>query len=259
MIIHLSFCNRRNQNKDRQFSRNVSFTYPPSWAVHFTEVSASIYGSRNYTLDKTTELLSQMHPPKDALTLLTPRTALLLLLKCLHPRPGFLMRSAVDYTLLLPAAAAFDTAITDSILSILTLPPSDKLKSQIFIPRRLGGLGFTRHDRIVSEKCLLVSRLSLKNFLASTHNNTFSLGDSENLTGHTGITPDIIVPMTHISWRSTLSTGTKAAQKVQADLFRTSLSVSPSTRQQAAWFLSSSTTAFISSTTRISSSNYFRM
>jgi hypothetical protein len=231
-------------------------------------------GSRNYILDKTTELLSQMHPPKDALTLLTPRTALLLLLKCFNPRPGFLMRTAADYTLLRPAAAAFDTAITDCILSILTLPPSEKLKSQIFFPRRLGGLGFMRHDGIASEKSQLISRLSFQNFLATTYPidfqytqqhllpywNPIRLGDSEDLTDHTGITPDIIASMTHISARSTLSTGTKAAQKVQADLFRTSLSVSPSTRQQAAFFLSSSasTTAFISSTTGLSSTNYFR-
>jgi hypothetical protein len=126
-------------------------------------------GSRNCTLHKTTELLFQMHPPKDALTLLTPRTGLLLLLKCFNSRPGFLMRTAVDCTILFPAAAVFDTAITDCVLPILTLPPSDKLKSPIFIPRRLGGLGFTRHDGIASEKSQLISRLSLQNFLATTY------------------------------------------------------------------------------------------
>jgi hypothetical protein len=60
-----------------------------------------------------------------------------------------------------PAAAAFDTAITDCILSILTLPPSEKLKSQIFFPRRLGGLGFMRHDEIASE-ILLGTQLAWK-------------------------------------------------------------------------------------------------
>ena len=178
-------------------------------------------GSRNYILDKTTELLSQMHPPKDALTLLTFRAALLLLLKCFDPRPGFLMRTAADYTLPRPAAAAFDTAITDCILSVLTLPPSEKLKSQIFFPRRLGGLGFMRHDGIASEKSQLISRLSFQNFLATTYPidfqytqqhllpywNPIRLGDSEDLTDHTGITPYIIASMTHICAKSTLSTG----------------------------------------------------
>jgi hypothetical protein len=53
---------------------------------------------------------------------------LALLLKCFNPRPGFLMRTAVDYTLLRPAAAAFDTAITNCVLSILNLPPSWQAK-----------------------------------------------------------------------------------------------------------------------------------
>ena len=74
---------------------------------------------------------------------------------------------------------------------------------------------------IASEKSQLISRLSFQNFLATTYPidfqytqqhllpywNPIRLGDSEDLTDHTGITPYIIASMTHICAKSTLSTG----------------------------------------------------
>ena len=220
-----------------------------------------------------TAMLSDMSPPHLALPLLTPRTSIHLLLKCFSVRPSFLMRTATDLSTLRPAAAAFDTAICNCLAAILHLEPSENLKSRAFLPRRHGGLGFTRQDSIGSEKNQMASRLAFQHFISSVypmdyqytlqdHNMYWSpirLGDCENLADHTDLTPDLLASMTHANCRTTLSTAVKTAITKQADLFHTSLCSFPATRQISAWFLSSSvsSTSFISSTTGIDATNFF--
>ena len=116
---------------------------PDGFVVLGTPIGRSYY--RKVT---GTAMLSDMSPPHLALPLLTPRTSIHLLLKCFSVRPSFLMRTATDLSTLRPAAAAFDTAICNCLAAILHLEPSENLKSRAFLPRRHGGLGFTRQNSI---------------------------------------------------------------------------------------------------------------
>lgn len=230
-------------------------------------------GRSHYRTATGSAMLSAMSPPHLALPLLTPRTSILLLLKCFSVRPSFLMRTATDLSTLRPAAAAFDAEICSCLAAILHLETSENLKSRAFLPRRHGGLGFTRQDSIGSEKNQMASRLAFQNFLSSVypldyqytlqpHNMYWSpirLGDCENLGDHTELTPEMLASMTHANCRISLSTAVKTALAKQADLYHTSLCAFPETRQIAAWFLSSSvsSTSFISSTTGIDAAGYF--
>jgi hypothetical protein len=231
-------------------------------------------GRSHYRTATSSALLSAMSPPHLALSLLTPRTSILLLLKCFSVRPSFLMRTATDPSALRPAAAAFDTEICNCLATILHLEPSEDLKTRAFLPRRHGGLGFTRQDSIGSEKNQIASRLAFQNFLSSVypmdfqytlqqqHNMYWSpikLGDCENLGDYTDLTTEELASMTHANCRTTLSTAVKTALAKQSDLYHTSLCAFPATRHISAWFLSSSvsSTSFISSTTGIDASNYF--
>ena len=158
------------------------------------------------------------------------------------------------------------------LAAILHLEPSENLKSRAFLPRRHGGIGFTRHDSIGSEKNQMASRLAFQNFISSDnpmdyqyklqHHNMYwspiRLGDCENLGDHTDLTSDLLASMTHAYCRTTLSTAVKTAITKQADLYHTSLCAFPATRKISAWFLSSSvsSTSFVTSTTGIDATNF---
>ena len=115
--------------------------------------------------------------------------------------------------------------ICSCLATILHLETSENLKSRAFLPRRHGGLGFTRQDSIGSEKNQMASRLAFQNFLSSVypidyrytlqpHNMYWSpilLGDCKNLRDHTELTTEMLACMTHANWRPTLSTAVKIA------------------------------------------------
>ena len=230
-------------------------------------------GAPHFRTPRSVAMLTAMAPPTRALSLLTPRSSLLLLHKCFTGRPSFLMRTTSDYAALRPAAALFDIEICNCVAAILELEISTNLKSRIFLPRRNGGLGLNRLDGMRSEKNQMASRFAFQDFISTVypldylytqqhHNlywNPIRFGESEDLAEHTDLTEDMIASMSHANCKAMLSTAFKTASTKQAELYHTSLTILPTSQQLAAWFLSSSisSSAFITSTTGIDSDKYF--
>lgn len=232
-------------------------------------------GTRDYQSTTGAEQLDSMAPPTAALTLLSPRSAMLILSHCVNPRPCFVLRTTGHLEDLRHAAKRFDDLTCNCIAAILGIEITEDLKTRIFLPRKLGGLGFTRHDGMSSEKNNLMSRLAFQNFVASVypqdyrygqqHNNNphwrpIRLGTFENLEQHTGLTDDIVASMTHLTGKLALSTGMKTAHLYQSTRLRAALAADPNTRHEAAWLLSSSasTVNFVTSTRGLINPTYFR-
>jgi hypothetical protein len=57
-------------------------------------------GASHFRTARSIAMLAAMAPPTRALSLLTPRSSLLLLLKCFTGRPSFLMRTTADFAAL---------------------------------------------------------------------------------------------------------------------------------------------------------------
>ena len=97
-------------------------------------VLRSPIGKSHYRTATGSAMLAAMSPPRLALPLLTPRSSILLLLKCFSVRPSFLMRTDTDLSALRPAMAAFDAEICSCLATILHLETSENLKSRAFLP-----------------------------------------------------------------------------------------------------------------------------
>lgn len=182
-------------------------------------------GAPHFRTPQSVAMLTAMAPPTRALSLLTPRSSLLLLHKCFTGRPSFLMRTTSDYAALRPAAALFDIEICNCVAAILELEISTNLKSRIFLPRRNGGLGLNRLDGMRSEKNQMASRFAFQDFISTVypldylytqqdHNlywNLIRFGESEDLAEHTDLTEDMIASMSHANCKAMLSTAYKTA------------------------------------------------
>ena len=128
-----------------------------------------------------------------------------------------------------------------------------------------------RHHGMSTEKNQLLSRLLLQDFLAlykptelafskEHYNlNAIHMGDCEGIREYTEVTEEDTAAMTHQTAGPTLKAGkAKAANKV-SDSLLAELSSNVTTRQQAAWFLSSTSgcTAFLDSTAGIAVEKFF--
>jgi hypothetical protein len=88
----------------------------------------------------------------------------------------------------------------ETVGAVIQLEVTEELKKRIFLKRRLGGLGFTRHHGMASEKNQLMSRVAFLSFLSEYYPTVVQaiktqyvlsavhLGAMEDLTAHTGLT-----------------------------------------------------------------------
>ena len=154
-------------------------------------------GGRTFRQTKVNQILTDMASPTAVLSLLSPRTALHLLMQCYNSRPSYLLRTAPDFSAIASYARSFDTSMNNAVASVLQTTPTDDFRTRCYLPRKFGGLGLTRHDGMATEKSQILSRLALFDFLALHHppeyqiiNNHFSRtdihpGHQEALADHT--------------------------------------------------------------------------
>jgi hypothetical protein len=228
-------------------------------------------GSLQYCQNSTRDLLVRMAPPLQALRLLRPRSGFQLVSKCFSGRPAYLLRAISNFSAMATYAKDFDDAICASVMLILQLNITEVLRTRIFLPRQQGGIGLLRHHGMSTEKNQLISRLLLVNFLTTYHPtetaftqehynlNAIHMGDCEGIRELTEVSEEDMASMTHQTAGATLKAGkAKAASKVSESLLA-ELSSSEGTRQQAAWFLSSTSggTAFLDSTAGIAVEKFF--
>jgi hypothetical protein len=153
-------------------------------------------GRYNFRRVKAKQILENMAPPTAVLSLLSPRTALHLIIQCYNPQPAYLLRTTSDFSAVAPFAQPFDKSITNAIAAVLQVTPSDDFETRC----SLGGIGLSRHNGMATEKNQILSRLAFFDFLAlhfapecQVINNHFSrseirLGQQESLEDNTGLT-----------------------------------------------------------------------
>jgi hypothetical protein len=228
-------------------------------------------GSSQYCEEKTRDLLLDMAPPLSALRLLRPRSGYQLVSKCFSGRPGYLLRAISSFAEVAKYAEDFDKSVYSSIMLMFQLIPMEVLRTRIYLPRQQGGLGLPRHHGMITEKNQLISRLLFLEFLHKFHPNetaftqdTYNLkavhmGDCEGIRELTEISEEDMAQITHQTAGAVLKAGQAKAAKAVAASLLSELTERISTRQEAAWFLSSTSgcTAFLDSTMGIAGEKFF--
>lgn len=228
-------------------------------------------GDLHYCTAQTKDLLLRMAPPLQALRLLRPRSGFQLVSKCFTGRPAYILRASTVFAHVAKFAKDFDDSICAAVTQIFQLTMTEVLRTRIYLPRNHGGIGLLRHHGMITEKNQLISRLLLLDYLGTYHPtelpftqehydlNAIHMGDCEGVRELTEISEEDMAAMTHQTAGAILKAGkAKAASKVSEQL-RTDLASSIGTRQQAAWFLSSTPgcTAFLDSTAGLNAEKFF--
>ena len=228
-------------------------------------------GGLDYCKAQTEDLLLRMAPPLQALRLLRPRSGFQLVSKCFTGRPAYLLRASTIFAHVAKYAKDFDDSICAAVMQIFQLTLTEVLRTRIYLPRNHGGIGLLRHHGMTTEKNQLISRLLLLDYLSTYHPtdvaftqdhynlNAIHMGDCEGVRELTEVSEEDMASMTHQTAGAILKAGkAKAASKV-SELLRADLASSIGTRQQAAWFLSSTSgcTAFLDSTAGLHAEKFF--
>lgn len=228
-------------------------------------------GELAYCRSQAATMLKDMAPPPEALKALRPRSAYQLLSKCYNARPTYLLRTAQDIEGVTEAAHDFDTAIVGAIAATLRLQRTAELTTRIYLSKKCGGLGFTRHCGMATEKNQICSRLLHVAHVTRHHPDDAALtllqynlrairmGTLENIEEHTELGPADYEGMDEDTGKKTLRNGKAAAETRIADDLHLALRESPEHQSQAAWFLSSTNggTSFLDSTIGIAVERYF--
>ena len=261
--------------KSKITGRNIAATegLPEGFGVEpsgFTVMGIPI-GELAYCQSQAATMLKEMAPPPEALKALRPRSAYQLLSKCYNARPTYLLRTAQDLEGVTEAARDFDTAVTGAVAATLLLPVTEELTTRIYLSKKGGGLGFTRHCGMATEKNQICSRLLHVAFITRHHPDDAALtqlqynmrairmGTLEDIEEHTEIGPGDYEGMDEDTGKKTLRNGKTAAETRIADDLHLALRESPDHQSQAAWFLSSTNggTSFLDSTIGIAVERYF--
>ena len=228
-------------------------------------------GSPDYCEEKARDLLLNMAPPLLALRLLKPRSGFQLVSKCFSGRPAYLLRAISSFSEVAQYAEDFDKSICSAVMMLLQLTMTEVIRTRIYLPRQQGGIGLIRHHGMITEKNQVISRLLFLEFLHTYYPNeaaftqdTYNLkavrmGDCEGIREVTEISEEDMAQVTHQTAGAVLQAGkVKAAKAVAASLL-SELADRISTRQEAAWFLSSTSgcTAFLDSTVGIAAEKFF--
>ena len=199
--------------------------------------------------------LEKMRPPIDALKMLNPRTALLLLVHCLNTQPGFLVRGTAGWEGIRHLVEAFDTATAQAAAAIFRFELDHKTEDRLFLVRKHGGLGLVRHSGMSTEKGRLTIDLSARAFLSlhlpdrllahSEHNFNASirLGRHEGVEEFTGLSEDDYVILSPETVKGKLVAAKKKAEARLGELAARQLQNADSRQQQAAWILSACDTS----------------
>jgi hypothetical protein len=246
---------------------------PAGFAIEATgfQVVGIPIGEADFCRTQVANKLARMAPPPGALATLKPRSAIQLLSKCYNPRPTYILRAVLDMAETAEAARQFDDRITEALAAALRLPVTDDLKTRIFLPQKHGGLGYTRHFGMATEKNQICSRLIHTNFVQTHHPQdaaltkiqydmrAIRLGASEDVVEHTEIAQEDHEGMDHVTCKAILKHGKDMVEIVRHDQLHHRLRESPDNASQAAWLLSNTNggMAFMDSRVGIAMARYF--
>ena len=228
-------------------------------------------GKSHYVRDRVKEKLVEASPKTAALLMLHPRSAMILLLRCINAKPGYLLRTTKELDEVMEFAREFDSKMVHAIAGVLQMEYSPMIHSRCFLSRKSGGFGFVRHGGMQSEAGQISSRLAVREFQAryfpnELHNvqhdlywRTIQLGKEQGLEEKTEVTEVMMIGMTLASSHGILALGKRKADVVAGDIIHAQLMETLDGRRAAAWMKSSSNSgmAFMDSTSGIAANKYF--
>lgn len=210
--------------------------------------------------------LTVMTPPIAALAMLNPRSAMLLLLKCLNKQPSFLLRCTAGWEEIRDLVRVFDSATAEAVAAVLQFPLNGAREGRMFLPKKHGGLSLTRHSGMATEKGRVISGLAAIEFFSLYHPERIPdlqqsiqqaevrLGRYEGVEAFTGLTEEMYLLLEFNSAARVLGEGQKKGEQRLALIVQRGL-VDRDQSQDAAWMLSACTesTAYVGCTIGITS------
>ena len=228
-------------------------------------------GKPHYVRTQVKDKIEEASPKTAALMMLHPRTAMILLMKCINAKPGYVLRTTKELDDVMEFAREFDRKMVLAITGVLQMESTAMVQSRCFLSRKSGGFGFVRQGGMQSEAGQISSRLATREFQAKyfpqeLHNvqtdlywRTIQLGKEQGLEEHTEISEVMMIGMTLATSHGILTLGKRKADKVAGDMIHTKLLETLDGRRTAAWMKSSSNSgmAFMDSTVGIELNRYF--
>ena len=210
--------------------------------------------------------LTVLTPPIAALAMLNPRSAMLLMLRCLNKQPSFLLRCTSGWEEIRDLVRVFDTVTAAAVAAILQFPLNGAREGRMFLPKKHGGLSLTRHSGMATEKGRVVSGLAAIEFFSLYHPERIPalqqslqqaevrLGRYEGVEEHTGLTEEMYSLLEFATAARILGDAQRKGEQQLAFLVHRGL-IQQDQPQDAAWMLSACTesTAYVRCTIGISS------
>jgi hypothetical protein len=208
------------------------------------------FGDTFWKRDYIREELKKKYPPRLALSILSPRLVVALILLSYSRRGSYLANTSNDLQGILPIAELFDLAMVEALAAVAQVTPTDVIRAIMNFPQRYSGFGLQEIGGLAAEAGQLSGALKAKAFITeyctpeiiqelNIHIKTdMFMGTAQNLRERTGIenvTYDIMTADTapRILWK-----GKDMAQKYKSELLIAELGAEEKTRQHAAALLS---------------------
>lgn len=208
------------------------------------------FGDRKYKREFIKTELIKKYPPRLALSIMSPRLIIALILFSYSKRGGYLINTSNELHDTLPLAEDFDKAMLEAVAAVAQVTVTDVIRAIVNLPQRFSGWGLQEIGGLSAEAGQLSGALKAKAYISENctpeqiqeltkHINTdIVLGTSQDLCAETGIetvTYDIMTAKTapKILWK-----GKDMVQKHKSDMLIVELGERAETRQHAAALLS---------------------
>jgi hypothetical protein len=208
------------------------------------------FGDRHWKIRYIKEELEKRYPPKLALSILTPRLVVALIVLSYSKRASYLIKTSNNLLDVLPLAELFDRAMVEALANVARVNVTDVIRAIINLPQRYGGAGLEEVGGLAAEAGQLSGAMKAKAFITenctpeqiqelTAHINTdIILGTSQQLIEATEIENVTYDTMTAITASRILWKGKDNAQRHKADMLIAELGSDAKTRQHAVALLS---------------------
>jgi hypothetical protein len=225
---------------------------PHGWEISQDgEVAVGVpFGDRNWKKEYIKVELRKKYPPRLALSILSPRLNVALILLSYSRRGSYLINTSNELHDILPLAEEFDLAMLEALAAVAQVKVTDVTRAIMNFPQRYSGFGLQEVGGLAAEAGQLSGALKAKAFISQNctpeqiqeltkHINTdIIVGTYQHLREATEIESVIYDTMSAVTAPKILWKGKDRAQKHKSELLITELGAEGKTRQHAAALLS---------------------
>ena len=225
---------------------------PHGWEISQDgEVAVGVpFGDRNWKKEYIKVELRKKYPPRLALSILSPRLNVALILLSYSRRGSYLINTSNELHDILPLAEEFDLALLEALAAVAQVKVTDVTRAIMNFPQRYSGFGLQEVGGLAAEVGQLSGALKAKAFISQNCtpeqiqkltkqiNTDIIVGTYQHLREATEIESVIYDTMSAVTAPKILWKGKDRAQKHKSELLITELGAEGKTRQHAAALLS---------------------